>query len=90
MAAPDGTKQITLFVPADTLEKVDEAAYQMRQRRNDRTAWILKAIDEKLGTEPDDARLVELLACYDSLNDDGRAWLADAARAAKCYTDFKA
>ena len=36
MAKPENTQQITMYVPTDVLGKVDEAAYQMRQRRNDR------------------------------------------------------
>ena len=90
MAAPDGTRQITLFVPADTLTKVDEAAYQIRQRRNDRTTWILQAIDEKLGALPDDARLTGLVNCYESLNEDGKAWLSSACAMAKDHPGFKA
>ena len=90
MPAPKDCKQITMFIPAETLEKVDEAAYQMRQRRNDRTTWIIQAINEKLGTVPDDARLVELVANYESLNECGKAWLSDAGTLAKCHEDFRA
>ena len=99
MAKPENAKQITMYVPADTLEQVDEAAYRIRQRRNDRTTWVLNAIDEKLerdaalteGAETADAaRLREIADGYGMMNEAGREWLRQAAAMARNAEAFKA
>ena len=82
-------KQITMYVPVEVLDKVDEAAYQMRQRRNDRTTWIINAINEKLATVPDDARITEIVTAYESMNDTGKDWLHKAAGIASAHDEFK-
>lgn len=99
MAKPENAKQITMYVPADVLEEVDEAAYQIRQRRNDRTTWILSAIDEKLEREEalvggasdaeDVARLKEIVSAYNIVDEAGRAWLHRAAIMARECADIK-
>lgn len=96
---PENAKQITMYVPADVLEKVDEAAYQMRQRRNDRTTWIINAINEKLERDAaltdgisdtaEAARVRELVSAYDSLNETGKEWLHLTAVIARGADDFK-
>ena len=98
MAKPENAKQITMYVPADVLEKVDEAAYEMRQRRNDRTTWILQAIDEKMARDAattegmesaDAARVREIVTAYHSMNETGREWLHLTAIVARGADDFK-
>lgn len=96
---PENAKQITMYVPSDTLEKVDEAAYQIRQRRNDRTTWILSAIDEKLersgalekgvSEAADVARVREIVSSYEAMNETGREWLHLTAVIARGADDFK-
>jgi hypothetical protein len=98
MAKPENAKQITMYVPADVLAKVDEAAYQMRQRRNDRTTWILSAIDEKLARDAaiiadadpaDQARVKEIVSSYEAVNETGKEWLHITAVIARGADDFK-
>ena len=99
MATPEGTRQITMFVPSDTLEQVDDAAYQMNKRKTDRTKWILRAIEEKLkrdaaiaegaGDTEDAKRVKEIVTSYEGMDDDGKEWLYAAACAARGYYDFK-
>lgn len=99
MAKPENSKQITMYVPAETLEKVDEAAYQIRQRRNDRTAWILSAIEEKLERDAaltsgiaeaaDAARVREIVNAYEAINETGKEWLHLSAVVARGCDDFK-
>ena len=96
---PENAKQITMYVPADTLEKVDAAAYQIRQRRNDRTTWVLSAIDEKLerdaeltggvGESADVARAREIVSAFEAMNEAGKEWLHLAALAARGADGFK-
>jgi len=98
MAAPEGTRQVTLFIPSDLLEDVDDCAYRMRQRRNDRTTWVVKAIEEKLardaaltfaeGEPEEEKRLKEIVSTYTIINDDGKEWLYNAARAAGAFDGF--
>ena len=99
MAKPENAKQITMYVPADVLAKVDEAAYQIRQRRNDRTTWILNAISEKLERDAaltegiseaaDAARIKEIVSCYEAVNETGKEWLHITAVIARGADDFK-
>lgn len=99
MAKPENAKQITMYVPADLLERVDEAAYQIRQRRNDRTAWIISAVNEKLerdaaladgiGETAEAARVREIVSAYDGMNESGREWLHLSACVARACDDFK-
>lgn len=99
MAKPEGMKQITMYVPDDLLEKADEAAYQMRQRRNDRTAWIIKAMEEKLERDAaltaeiseagDAARVKEIVSAYNAINETGKEWLHITAVIARGADDFK-
>lgn len=99
MAKPENAKQITMYVPADTLEKVDEAAYRMRQRRNDRTAWVLAAMEEKMERDAaltegisdtaEAARVREIVNAYEAMNETGRAWLHMTATVARGADDFK-
>ena len=98
MAKPENAKQITMYVPADVLAKVDEAAYQIRQRRNDRTTWILNAIDEKLARDAaiiadadpaDQARVKEIVSSYEAVNETGKEWLHITAVIARGADDFK-
>lgn len=98
-AKPENAKQITMYVPADVLEKVDEAAYQIRQRRNDRTTWILNAINEKLerdaaltggiSDEAEASRVRELVNAYEAVNETGKEWLHLAGIVARGCDDFK-
>ena len=76
-------KQITMFVPADMLEQVNEAARAESGRNNYRTQWILDAINKKLGTAPEDVRAAEIAAAFASLDEDGKEWLHKAAIAAR-------
>ena len=98
MAKPENAKQITMYVPADVLAKVDEAAYQIRQRRNDRTTWILNAIDEKLARDAaiiadadpaDQARVKEIVSSYEAVNETGKEWLHITAVIARGADDFR-
>ena len=99
MAKPEGMKQITMYVPDDLLEKADEAAYQMRQRRNDRTSWIIKAMEEKLERDAalmaeiseagDAARVKEIVSAYNAINETGKEWLHITAVIARGADDFK-
>ena len=98
MAKPENAKQITMYVPADVLAKVDEAAYQIRPRRNDRTTWILNAIDEKLARDAaiiadadpaDQARVKEIVSSYEAVNETGKEWLHITAVIARGADDFK-
>ena len=95
---PENSKQITMYVPAEILEQVDDAAYTIRQRRNDRTTWILKAIEEKLARDAaategmesaDAARVREIVTCYEAMNETGREWLHLTAVIARGADDFK-
>lgn len=97
---PEGMRQITMYVPADVLERADEAAYQMRQRRNDRTTWILNAMTEKLERDAalvdgisdtaDAARVKEIVRAYEAINETGKEWLHLSAIVARGCDDFKA
>ena len=99
MAKPENAKQITMYVPADLLEKADEAAYQMRQRRNDRTAWIIQAMEEKLERDAEltegvseagnAARVREIVSAYNAMNETGKEWLHLTAVIARGADDFK-
>lgn len=99
MAKPEGMKQITMYVPADVLEQVDASAYRIRQRRNDRTTWILSAIDEKLARDlaliegaddsADGKRVKEIVGAYDAMNETGREWLHLSAVIARDAGGFK-
>jgi len=95
---PENAKQITMYVPADVLEQVDEAAYKIRQRRNDRTTWILNAIEEKLARDAaitegmehaDAARVSEIVNAYEAVNETGKEWLHLTAVIARGADDFK-
>lgn len=79
MAQPEGTKQISMYVPRDLLDNVDASVrdiYDGNLRK--RTDWMIDAMREKLGGERD-TRLVALAAAFESMNDDGREWLYLAA-----------
>ena len=99
MTKPENARQITMYVPSDLLESVDESAYQIRQRRNDRTSWIINAMREKLAREEamaegvtcttDETRLREIASCYESMNEQGREWLHLTALIARGADDFK-
>ena len=99
MAKPENTQQITMYVPTDVLGKVDEAAYQMRQRRNDRTTWVLNAINEKLARDAaitegvsdtvDAKRIKEIVNSYEAINETGKTWLHLTAVIARGADDFK-
>ncbi len=96
---PENAKQITMYVPADVLEQVDEAAYQIRQRRNDRTTWIISAINEKLERDAaltegvsehaDVVRVKEIVSAYEAMNETGKEWLHLTACVARGADDFK-
>ncbi len=100
MAAPEGTKQITLFVPIDTLGKVDAAARETYGKNNARTTWIIEAIREKLDRDAqltegvsDGAnanRVKEIVNAYAAMNEAGKEWLHLTAVIARGADDFKA
>ena len=86
-------RQVTIRIPADVLEEVEEvAAYG-------RTAWILEAIEEKLdreaaiaehiSAEADRARVREIVRAYNAMNANGRIWLHLTACIARGADDFK-
>ena len=83
MAVPEGTKQITMFVDAELLKVVDEAARSEFNVNNGRTKWIVKAMRERLDNAPEDERLLEVGSIFEGLSEDGRKWLYDAALMAR-------
>lgn len=89
MAASDNLKQITIHVPVDMLARVDDAARQIRGRRNDRTQWILGAIADKLDGSPSDPRMAAIVGAYESMSEQGRSWLYQAAIMARDAEAFK-
>ena len=99
MAKPENAKQITMYVPVKTLAKVDEAAREIRGRSNDRTYWIIQAIEEKLERDAEltegvseagnAARVKEIVSAYNAMNETGREWLHLTAVIARGADDFK-
>lgn len=99
MAKPEGTKQITLFVPIDMLDEADAAAKETYNRNNARTTWILDAIREKLERDAeltegvsDEAganRVKEIVSAYAAMNETGKEWLHLTACVARGADDFK-
>ena len=93
-------KQITMYVKADILKEADEAARETYDRNNARTSWIIDAIKEKLErreeaiegegkrNSEETAKLRAIVSAYESMNDEGKAWLIAAAKAARNFEDF--
>ena len=100
MAAPEGTKQVTLFVNAELLEAADKAAKETYNRNNARTAWISEAIREKLENDAraaegvsdpaEKSRVREIVNAYAAMNETGKEWLHLTACIARGADDFKA
>ena len=93
------TKQITMFVPNDVLDKVDAAARETYNKNNARTTWIIEAMKEKLdrdaeltegvSDEASASRVKEIVSAYASMNETGKEWLHLTACVARGADDFK-
>lgn len=88
MAIPEGYVQMNLYLPAETLKAVDDAAREQTGRKNGRSDWIRDAIGEKLGNEKD-KRLTAIDAAFESMNDAGRDAMATFADMARSYKPYK-
>ncbi len=81
MALAADKLNIPVTITRDMKESI-ERAWRVGQVRN-RNEWMRQAIMAKLAETPEDGNLAALLGLYNETDEQGRAWLLEAARMAR-------
>lgn len=71
--------RLSVDLDREKAHELKTAAVESRMTSSD---WVRSAIDAKLGTTAEDARLSRIESAYSRMNEDGRAWLEKCAEIA--------
>lgn len=88
MGTRDTDTRISLVIDKDYLDNTVKPAKESRHTRS-LNQFIRDAIDQYVNATPRDARLAQIVEVFGQLNDSGKDWLLDCARAAVGKAKFK-